>query len=149
MSVRDNPGRWLAGLLLALTASLVLAQGAPWVVKAVHGYRIALAVESVFESAEPGTDPRHARTLEHRLSVTVHEESSGRAAPLASIGADVAESGYSGTTIALAPARSGEAGRFEGVVRLSTKGAHRILIHATPAGGGRTLEAQFEYRHHH
>jgi hypothetical protein len=90
MSVHGNPGRWLAGLLLALTASLVLAQGAPWVVKAVHGYRIALA-----------------------------------------------------------PARSDEAGRFEGVVRLSTKGAHRILIHATPAGGGRTLEAQFEYRLHH
>ena len=99
-------GRWLAGLLLALTATLSLAQGAPWVVRAVHGYRSALAVESVFESAEPGTDPRHARTLEHRLRVTVHEESSGRAAPLASISADVAESGYSGTTIALAPARS-------------------------------------------
>jgi hypothetical protein len=149
MSAYGNPGQWLAGSLVALTASLALAQGAPWVVKVVHGYRIALAVESVFESAQPGTDPRHARSLEHRLSVTVREESSGRAAPLASIGADVAESGYSGTTIALAPARSGEAGRFEGVVRLSTKGAHRILIHATPAGGGRTLEAQFEYRHHH
>jgi hypothetical protein len=78
MSVHGHPGRWLAGLLLALTASLVLVQGAPWVVKAVHGYRMALAVESVFESAEPGADPRHARTLEHRLSVTVHEERGGR-----------------------------------------------------------------------
>ena len=143
-------GRWLAGLLLALTATLSLAQGAPWVLKAVHGYRIALAVESVFESAEPGTDPRHARTLEHRLRVMVHEVSGGRAALLASISADVAESGYSGTTIiALAPARSGEEGLFEGRARLRTGSAHRILIHATPAGGGRTLEAQFAYRHHH
>jgi len=142
-------GRWLAGLLLELTATLSLAQDAPWVVKAVHGYRIALAVDSVFESAEPGTDPRHARTLEHRPRVTVHEESSGRAAPLASMSADVAESGYSGTTIALAPARLGEEGLFEGRARLRTGNAHRILIHATPAGGGRTLEAQFEYRHHH
>jgi hypothetical protein len=79
----------------------------------------------------------------------VHEVSSGRVAPLASISADVAESGYSGTTTALAPARSGEEGLFEGRARLRTGNAHRILIHATPAGGGRTLEAQFEYRHHH
>lgn len=141
--------RWLVALLLSLPAGALLGQGAPWVVKPVHGYRIALAVESVFESAGPGTDPRHARRLEHRLRVTVHEQSSGRAAPLASISADVAESGYSGTTIALVPVHSGGEGLFEGRVRLSTANAHRILIHATPAGGGRTLEAQFEYRHHH
>lgn len=141
--------RWLVALLLALAAGALLAQGAPWVVKPVHGYRIALAVESVFAPARPGADPRHARSLEHRLMVSIREDAGGRAAPIAEVTADVAESGYSGTTITLLPSRSGEEGLFEGRVRLSTENAHRILIHATPAGGGRTLEAQFEYRHHH
>jgi hypothetical protein len=141
--------RWLVALLLALPVGALLGQGAPWVVKPVHGYRIALAVESVFESERPGADPRHARSLEHRLLVSIREAATGRAAPIATVTADVAESGYAGTTIALAPVRAGEEGLFEGRVRLSTANAHRILIHATPAGGGRTLEARFEYRHHH
>lgn len=142
-------GRRLAALLLSLPAFAALAQSAPWTTKSAHGYRIALAVESVLESAPPGMDPRHAPSLEHRLLVSVRREATGRAAPVSSVAANVAESGYSGETIALSPVRSGEEGLFEGRVRLRTKAAYRILIHATPAGGGRTLEAQFDYRHHH
>jgi hypothetical protein len=141
--------RWPLMLPLMLLAEMPFAQGAPWIVREVHGYRIALAVESVFESAQPGTDPRHARVLEHRLRVSIHEETTGRAAPIASVTADVAEAGYAGATIALWPANSRERGLFEGRMRLSTDPPHRILVHATPAGGGRTLEAQYEYRHHH
>ena len=142
-------GRWLAALLLSLPLGAPLGQGAPSTVKSVHGYRIALVVESVFAPAQPGVDPRHARALEHRLRVSVREEATGRAAPLAAVAADVAESGYSGTTIPLTPLGSGDEGLYEGRIRLRTETAHRILIHATPAGGGRTLEAQYEYRHHH
>jgi len=142
-------GRWLAALLLSLPLGAPLGQGAPWVVKPVHGYRIALVVESVFAPAQPGVDPRHARALEHRLRVSVREEATGRAAPLVTVAADVAESGYSGTTIPLTPVGSGDEGLYEGRIRLSTETPHRILIHATPTGGGRTLEAQYEYRHHH
>ena len=47
--------------------------------KSVHGYRIALVVESVFAPAQPGVDPRHARSLEHRLRVSVREDATGRA----------------------------------------------------------------------
>jgi len=152
MSANPNTGtvgRWLAALLLSLPLGAPLGQGAPWVVKSVHGYRIALVVESVFAPAQPGVDPRHARALEHRLRVSVREEATGRRAPIATVTADVAESGYLGTTIPLTPVGSGDEGLYEGRIRLRTETAHRILIHATPAGGGRTREAQFEYRHHH
>ena len=49
----------------------------------------------------------------------------------------------------LTPVGSGKEMFYEGHVRLGTKSANRILVHATPGGGGRTLEAQFEYRRHH
>jgi hypothetical protein len=147
-SERFMLSRWLMALLVVLAANVSLAQDVPWVVKRVHGYRIALAVASVYESAQPGSDPRHARTIEHRLRVSVHEEGTGRAAALASIVVDVAESGYSGATTALRPIGPGAPGLYEGRARLRTEPPYRILVHATPAATGRTLEAQFEYRHH-
>ena len=136
-------------MLLVLAPVFALAQGAPWVVKRVHGVRFALAVESVYEAGTPGADPRHARLIEHRLRVAIRNEKSGRAVPMAGVTADIAESGYAGTTIALAPVEPRAQGLYEGRVRLRTEPTHRILIHATPAASGRTLEAQFEYRHHH
>ena len=144
-----NAMRWPVALPLSLSLGAPLAQGAPWVVKPVHGYRIALVVESVFAPTAPGVDPRHARMLEHRLLVSVREQATGRPVPRADVTADVAESGYSGATIALSPVASSEAGLYEGRVRLRTETPHRILIHVIPAGGDRALEAQFDYRHHH
>jgi len=141
--------RWLVALLLSLPLGAPLGQGAPWVVKAVHGYRIALAVESVLAPAQSGEDPRHARVLQHRLLVSVREQATGRTVPLATVTADVAESGYSGTTIALRPLASSEEGLYEGRTRLRTETPHRILIHVIPVGVDRTLEAQFDYLHHH
>lgn len=143
------PSRRLAAMLLALATGYSFAQGAPWVVKSVHGYRIALAVESVYEPAQPGKDPRHARILEHRLRVSIQEERTARAGAFATVTADVAESGYAGAMIALSPAASRERGLYEGRIRLRTEIPHRILIHATPAGSERALEAQFDYLHHH
>lgn len=142
-------GRWALAIAMTLAPVASPSQGAPWVVKRVHGVRIALAVDSVFEETAPGIDPRHARALEHRLRVAIHDVKTGRAAPMAAVNADMAESGYAGSTIALAPVDRGEQGLYEGRVRLRTDLPHRVLVHATPAGGGRTLEAQFEYRHHH
>jgi len=139
----------VAALLLVLAPISALAQGAPWVLQRVHGVRFALAVESVYESAAPGTDPRHARRLEHRLRVAIQNDRSGRAVPMDVVAADVAESGYAGTAIALTPVGPAGQGLYEGRIRLSTESPHRILILATPAEGGRTLEAQFDYRHHH
>lgn len=143
--------RWLMASLLLLLTSAALAQDAPRMTKSVHGYRIALAVQNVLEPAPPGKDARHAPASEHRLRTSVSEEATGRAAPIASIAAHVAEAGYSGGTILLSPAHPGpgEEAPYEGRVRLSTKTSYRILIHATSVRGGRTLEAQFGYRHHH
>ena len=144
-----NPLRGLTALLLLLPAAAALGSP-PWEAKSVHGYKIALAVEGILEPAAPGTEPRHSKALEHRLLASVREEASGKAARIASVSANVAETGYSGETIPLSPVRSGEDLLYEGRVRLDNKTAYRILLNATPAdSGGRTLEAQFDYRHHH
>lgn len=116
----------------------------------MHGYKIALAVETIPGPATPGTDSRHAPALEHRLLVSVREEASARATPIASVSANVAESGYGGETLPLSPVRSGGDILYEGRVLLETNTAYRILVSATPEHSGvRTLEAQFNYRHHH
>ena len=144
-----SPRRGLAALLLLLPAAAAPGS-APWEAKSVHGYKIALAVEGILESAAPGTEPRHAQTLEHRLVVSVREEASGKAVPIASVSANVAESGYSGETIPLSRLFSGGDVLYEARLRLEVRTTYRILLYATPAdGGGRTVEAQFDYRHHH
>ena len=140
--------RLTTAVILLLAAFAAAAQQA-WVTKTVHDYRIALAVETIFAPSLPGEDPRHARTFEHRLLVSILEEPTRRPATLASVSADVAESGYTGVSIPLSPVRSGENGTYEGRVRLANWTSYRILVHAAPADGGRTLEAQFGYRHHH
>lgn len=142
-------GKLALALLLSLLPAAALGSAA-WEAKSVHGYKIALAVETIPEPAAPGSDTRHVPALEHRLLVSVREEASGKAAPIASVTANVAESGYAGEMVALSPARSGDEVLYEGRVRLEAKRAYRILVNATPAHGGvRTLEAQFDYRHHH
>lgn len=141
--------RWLVTLPLLFSALAALAQDAPRMVKSVHGYRIALAVESELKPERPGADSRHAQALEHRLLVSVREAAGGRTASIASVLADVAESGYSGETIALSPRRSGDDFIYEGRTQLETKKTYRILVRAMPAAGSRAVEAQFDYRHHH
>lgn len=138
-------------LCVALSAGTAAAQSAEemLVIRAVHGFRIALAVQTDFASAPPGTDPKHAATLEHRLVVSVRNEATNRPAEICTAALDVAELGYEGTTVPLTPVGLGEDMTYQSRVRLETKSRYRILVHAAPAGGGRTLEAQFEYRHHH
>ncbi len=138
----------LSAVSLLLPAAAALGT-ATWEVKSVHGYKIALAVEVIPEPAAPGTDSRHAPAFEHRLLVSVREEASGRAAPIVSVSANVAEVGYGGETLPLSPVRSGDGVLYEGRARLETKTGYRILLNATPPRGVRTLEAQFDYRHHH
>ena len=138
-------------LCVALAAGTGAAQSAEemLVIRAVHGFRIALAVHPDFGSAPPGADPKHAERLEHLLVVSVRDEATNRPVEISAAALDVAELGYKGTTMPLTPIGSGEATTYQGRVRLKTKSGYRILVHAAPAGGGRTLEAQFEYRHHH
>lgn len=138
----------LPALVLMLAAAAALGT-ATWEVKSVHGYKIALAVQTLPEPGTPGMDSRHAPVFEHRLLVSVREEASGKAAPIVSVSANVAEFGYGGETLRLSPVRSGDEVLYEGRARLETKTAYRILLNATPARGVRTLEAQFDYRHHH
>ena len=70
-------GRWLAALLLSLPLGAPLGQGAPWVVKSVHGYRIALVVESVREKV-------YARMISERkrIAAQFRSEGEGRSAEI-------------------------------------------------------------------
>ena len=135
---------WRRGLILLLwsPALAALAQDAPWMVNTVHGYRVGLAVKTVRVAGRPTQAP------EHLLLVSVREAASGRAAATAAVSADVAESGYSGMALVLSPLRAG-GDLYEARMKLETGTMYRILVRVTPAGGGRALEAQFYYRHHH
>lgn len=141
----------LAGMWLAALAGITVAQTpvSSWVEKTVHGYRIALAVESVPGTAPSKPDPKHASVLDHRLIVSFGDEKTGATADVSDASVDVAELGYKGVTVPLQRVESGKQVFYEARLRLSTKSPHRILVHATPTRGGRTLEAQFEYQHHH
>jgi len=144
-------GRWLAGIGFAACAGITFAQASdvPWVTKSVHGYRIALAVESVLAVTTSKADPRHASELDHRLIVSFTDEKTGAAMNPSSASVNVAELGYKGIEMPLQRVDSGNQVFHEARLRLSTRSPHRILVHATPVHGGRTLEAQFQYRHHH
>jgi len=134
--------------LIVLVTTAAHAQDVPTVVKRVHGVRFSLTVESIHEAATPGADPRHARVFDHRLRVAILDDETGIAVRVAAVTADVAEWGYTGSTIKLNSVGPAERGLYEGRMRLTTGPPYRILIRSTPEGG-RTLEAQFEYRHHH
>ena len=78
-----------------------------------------------------------------------HAKSTNAVAEMSAASVDVAELGYKGGAVPLQRVESGKEVFYEARLRLSTKSPHRVLVHATPTRGGRTLEAQFEYRHHH
>jgi hypothetical protein len=147
--IQGRARRGLLALAFSVAAFAANSEGAAWVWRSVPDYRVGLAVQSVHESAPPGTDPRHAETLEFRLAVSIREEASRQPASGATVSTDVAEAGYTGEAIPLSRTRSAEGGLYEGRVRLKTNAPYRILVRVTPAGGGRTREAQFDYKHHH
>ena len=137
-----------AAAVLLAAAAWAQAPEAEWVTKTVHGYRFALAVETVLDPGAPG-EPRHARAMEHRVLVAVREEASGGAARLSAVSLDVAEEGYQGQSVPLRPLGTGAARLYEARVRLERGLPYRVVVQATPEWGGRTLEARFAYRHHH
>lgn len=140
---------WLAVWLIGLLASPAWSQtpDAAWTTKTVHGYRFAFTVETVLDPNAPG-DPQHARVMDHRVVVSIRDAISERPLQPSSVSLDLAEQGYKGSQVPMQVA-SADAGIYEARVRMQRGLPHRILVHATPLAGGRTLEAQFEYRHHH
>lgn len=133
-------------LLLPGGAALAQSSGVQW--KTIQGYRVGLSVESLYETAPPGTNPKHASVLEHRLRVSVLDEKTRRAAPIKSAAAYVAEMGHKGATIPLTAVSSRENISYEGRIALATRAAYGIAVQVTPLRG-HALEAQFDYRHHH
>lgn len=139
----------LAVWLIALSAAPAWSQtpDAAWTAKTVNGYRFAFAVETVLDPNAAG-DPRHARVMDHRVVVSIRDAQSGRPVRASAVSLDVAEQGYKGSSVPMQFASTG-AEIYEARVRMQRGLAHRVLVHATPEADGRTLEAQFEYRHHH
>lgn len=72
MRVRKVAAKRGALALLLLLATAAAPGSTQWEAKSVHGYRIALAVEGIAAPAAPGTDPRHAQALAHRLLLSDH-----------------------------------------------------------------------------
>lgn len=140
----------LAAWMFALLAAPAWPQAldVAWVTESVHGYRFAFAVESVLDSSVPG-DPRHAAVMDHRIVVSIRGADSRRPVQAYAVSLDIAEQGYKGATLPMQTVKSAEVGIYEARVRMQKGLPHRILVHATPVAGGRTLEAQFQYRHHH
>ena len=110
---------WVAGCAAALLAAAVSAEApeAAWVMKTVHGYRFALAVETALDPDARG-DPRHARAMNHRVIVAIREEASGRVAELLAVSLDVAEAGFQGESVPMRSVGAGEARVYQAGVRL-------------------------------
>ncbi len=136
---------------LALYAATSIAQSPDtlWIERPVPGYRVSLAVESVANAETPEAYRTHASPAEHRLTVVIRSDATGRSVQLARASVDVAEKGYGGASVALSEGPAGERGLYQALVPLAIATDYRILVHATPAGESRTLEAEFQYRHHH
>lgn len=139
-----------AAWVLALLAPPAWPQApdAAWTTQTVQGYRFAFAVETVLYPGGSG-DPRHARMMEHRIVVSIREADTRRPVQATAVSLDVAEQGYRGLAVPMQATGSGDAGVYEARIRMQRGVPHRLLVHATPQPGSRTLEAQFEYRHHH
>lgn len=131
---------WLA---LHAAASIAQAPNTMWMERSVPGYRVSLAVET---SEAYRT---HASPAEHRLTVVIRSDATGRPVDLMRASIDVAEKGYAGASVPLRKNPAGKGDRYQALVPLATGTDYRILVHATPAGESRTLEAEFPYRHHH
>lgn len=84
----------------------------------------------------------------HRLTVWLRERESGRGIDDARVMVDVAEQGFAGTQGALVAAAD-EAGRYEAIQSMPGRVPYRILVHVRRVGEARSLEAMFQYRHHH
>jgi len=143
---RLGAATWLA---LFAAASVAQAADAMWIARSVHGYRVSLAVESERNADALALRGRHAKPAEHRVTVVFRNEATGRAVDLVQASVDTAEKGYSGASVPLEKDPAGARGLYEARIPLAAATDYRILVRATPAGGKRSLEAQFEYRHHH
>lgn len=149
---------WRAALVgAALAVAMVLANmvalprggeaAALWINREVHGYHVAMAIESILDPAE--RDPMHAQEFDHRVSVKIARSDDGAPANIESVALDVAELGYSGRVMPLAPASGGDGSVFQGVLRMARGTRYRVLVHFRAIGSPATHEASYEYRHHH
>ena len=148
MSLSRQPGAaaWLA---LYAAASIAQAPDTMWIERSVPGYRVSLAVETVANAETPEAYPTHAFPAEHRVTVVIRSDATGRPVELVRASMDVAEKGYAGTNVPLQKSPASQRDLYQALVPLAPATDYRILVHVTPAGSDRLLEARFEYRHHH
>lgn len=125
--------RFICALLmpLSIAAAVQAAHAAP-LAQTVHGYRVELSVEAV-----SGSD-------EYRVSVQVRSARLSHPVQLESASLHIAERGH-GQVIPLSLMGSGDGAFYEARVRMASKGPYRIVVHATPTGRRRAIEAQFKY----
>jgi len=117
------------------------------ITREVHGYYVAMSVESIHDPAE--SDPMHAQEFDHRVVVKISRSSDRAPVDIESVALDIAVTGYTGSVTLLAPVSGNRASAFEGNVRMARGKMYRILVQFRPAGSSATHEASYEYRHHH
>lgn len=135
-----------AGLASILTAVLIGFAATQAAAQAVQRQRLGdveVALRVAVLEALPDLPP-----APHGLAVWLADAESGRGIDGAQVWVDIAERGFAGERQALAAAEQGE-GRYEGVHSMPGRVPYRLLVHARLPGAARTLEAVFEYRHHH
>ena len=113
----------------------------------VEGYRLELKIEALRDPAI--AHPQHSAGYEHRVMLTVREPKIDHRVQLESAALVVAERGHPGPRISLEPVDSAAGPAYEAYVRMALTGTYRLEAHARTRGTGRTLSAQFDYRHRH
>jgi hypothetical protein len=113
----------------------------------VDGYRFELVVEAILGSAM--SDHRGPPVFEHRVVLRVRDAKMGHPMEVTSPMLEVTERGHPGQRYPLHPAEPRDGPSYEARVRMAAKGLYSIVVRAAPSVTGRTLEARFEYRHHH
>jgi hypothetical protein len=142
--------------LLALWAILSLSVSTPPAVAQAVRQQQPVAHANVWLVVTPSGHDRStapasaaAAASGHRLAVILRDTATGAAIPDAHVRVNVAEKGFAGTYYTLGRDVFEGVPAYTGSVSMPGRTPYRLLVQVMLPRVDRTLEAQFEYRHHH
>jgi hypothetical protein len=99
--------------------------------------------------AEREPEPRIESQYEHHLVIWLLDRATSKSIEGAQVKAEVAEVGYAGSEKWLKPMMVDGKPAYSGSFAMPGRVAYRIMVQIKRPGKSRTIEAHFEYRHHH
>jgi len=150
--IRARPLPVLAVLFTVLVSMAFSGSSFPesstslWQARTVHAMRVSMAVDVILDPAS--TDPKHESRFDHRVRVIIVDDATGRTLDVETVELDVAQLGYSGSRVTLAPKVHEGKPVFQGQISMNRGRPYRMLVHFRLAGSPITHEAHYEYRHH-